>query len=272
MLDGLYQSAVCFFLPYFLFWKGGFVTFTGLDLNSTSEIGVFVACATVTIVNLYVMMNQQHWDWLFLLIVGLSVLSVWAWTGIYSEFSLNPTFYKIAAHVFGTASFWAVTFLMIIICFIPRFTAKTIQKFYFPYDSDIIREQVRLHVFDEKAIVAPPPTDVSPSPLPSPPKKKGFLSSTSSGSGKSGKSKSRSPSPAKMERNFANDDEQPIYPPSIAYSSTRPLSPPQSSPQSETDSSEIAAQSRGHHRRSTDHTERWHSHASPMIPEIVEVR
>jgi len=270
MLDGFYQSAVCFYLPYFLFWKGGFVTFSGLDLNSTSEIGVFVACGTVTIVNLYILMNQQHWDWLFLLIVGLSVLSVWAWTGIYSQFQANPTFYKIASHVFATAPFWAVTFLMIIICFLPRFTVKTIQKFYFPYDSDIIREQMRLGVFDHKAVTAPPTTDISPSPLPSPPKKKGFLSSTSSGSGKSGKS--RSPSPAKMERNFAHDDEQPIYPPSVAYSSTRPLSPPQSSPQSETDSSETATHTRGHHRRSTDHTERWQSHTSPMIPEIVEVR
>ena len=215
-------------------------------------------------------MNQQHWDWLFLLIVALSVLSVWAWTGIYSQFQATPTFYKIAAHVFGTPSFWAVTFLMIIVCFLPRFTAKTIQKFYLPHDSDIIREQVRLHVFDEKAIVASTNKEISSSPLPSPPKKKGFLSSASSGSGKSGKS--RSPSPAKMERNFANDDEQPIYPPSVAHSSSRPLSPQESAPQSETDSSETATPNRGHHRRSTDHTERWHSHASPMIPEIVEVR
>ena len=180
MFDGLYQSVMCFFLPYFLYWKGGFVTDSGLDLNSTSEIGVFVACGTITIVNLYILLNQQHWDWLFLLIVTLSVFSVWIWTGIYSQFQVNPTFYKIASHVFGTLSFWAVTFLMIVVCLLPRFTAKTIQKFYYPYDSDIIREQVRLHMFDEKTIVKHEGNDISPSPLPSPPKRTGFLSSASS--------------------------------------------------------------------------------------------
>src|SRR5271163_1375129 len=78
MGDGLYQSAVCYFFPFLLYYTGGFVTDSGLDLNSTSEIGVFVACGTITIVNLYILLNQQHWDWLFLLIVALSVLSVWA--------------------------------------------------------------------------------------------------------------------------------------------------------------------------------------------------
>ena len=243
------------------------MTDSGLDLNSTSEIGVFVACGTITIVNLYILLNQQHWDWLFLLIVGLSVFSVWVWTGIYSQFQVNPTFYKIASHVFGTLSFWAVTFLMIVVCLLPRFTAKTIQKFYYPYDSDIIREQVRLHMFDEKTIVKPEGNDISPSPLPSPPKRTAFLSSTSSGSAVS--RKSWSPSPAKLEHQYTNDDERPIYPPSVAQSQTtgRPMS------QADTDiSSDTATGSRGHHRRSTDHTERWHSHTSPMIPEIVEVR
>lgn len=263
MFDGLYQSVICFYLPYFLYYQGGFVTFSGLDLNSTREIGVFVACGTITVVNLYILLNQQHWDWLFLLIVGLSVLSVWIWTGIYSQFQATPQFYKIASHVFGTLSFWAVTFLMIIMCLLPRFAAKTIQKFYFPYDSDIIREQVRLGMFTEKNPVTENSHDISPSPLPSPPKRKGFLSSGSSGSGKS-RASSVSPA-AKTELQYTHDDERPIYPPSVTQSTTtRPAS------QSDADSNETAntAPNRGHHRRSTDHTERWHSHATAIIPEI----
>jgi phospholipid-translocating ATPase len=265
MFDGLYQSVMCFFIPYLLYWKGGFVTDSGLDLNSTSEIGVFVACGTITIVNLYILLNQQHWDWLFLLIITFSVFSVWAWTGIYSQFQVNPTFYKIASHVFGTLPFWAVTLLMIVVCLLPRFTAKTVQKLYYPYDSDIIREQVRLHMFDEKTIVKQG-NDDSPAPLPSPPKRKGFLTSASSGSAVP--RKSRSPSPAKLEAQYTNDDERPIYPPSVTQSQAtgRPMS------QSDTEISSDTATGSRHHRRSTDHTERWHSHTSPMIPEIVELR
>jgi hypothetical protein len=273
MFDGLYQSVICFFLPVLLYYKGGFVTESGLDLNSTREIGVFVACGTITVINVYVLLNQQHWDWLFCLVVLLSVLSVWTWTGIYSQFTATPTFYKIAAHVFGTLDFWAVTFLLIIVCLLPRFVAKTIQKFYFPYDSDIIREQVRLHVFDEKTIVLDPNNhDIQPSPLPSPPKRKGFLSSGSSGSGKS-----RSSSPAKMEQYPTDDDRRPInYAPSVEQSENqgRPETSPFDDDEvgSKAGSSETAASGRGHHRRSTDHTVRWHSQASPIIPEIVEVR
>ena len=121
-------------------------------------------------------------------------------------------------------------------------------------------------MFDEKTIVKKEGNGVSPSPLPSPPKRKGFLSSTS---GSAVSRKSRSPSPAKLEQQYTNDDERPIYPPSVTQSQTtgRPMS------QSDTDiSSDTATGSRGHHRRSTDHTEGWHSHTSPMIPEVVEVR
>jgi phospholipid-translocating ATPase len=262
MFDGLYQSIICFFLPYLLYYTGGFTTSSGLDLNSTSEIGVFVACGTITVVNLYILLNQQHWDWLFLLIVSLSVLSVWTWTGIYSQFQATPTFYKIAARVFGTLDFWAVTFLMIVVCLLPRFVAKTIQKFYFPYDSDIIREQVRLHMFDEKTLVRDGTTDLHPSPLPSPPKKKGFLSSNNS----SGSGKSRSSSPAKLDQYQKDDDRRPInYAQSIEQGNELGRT---TSQQSDDDSNEL----RGHHRRSTDHTVRWHSQAQPIVPEIVEMR
>ena len=263
MIDGLYQSAICFFLPYLVYYKGGFVTMEGYDLNSTSEIGVFVACATITVVNLYILLNQQHWDWLFLLIVALSVLTVWTWTGIYSQFQATPTFYKVASHVFGTASFWAVSFLIIVVCLLPRFTGNVVQKFYFPYDSDIIREEVYLHLYDKRPAKDKVSDDFLPSPVPSPPKRKGFLSSVSSSSGKS-----RSSTPQKIEQQYTNDDERPInYASSVTQSNlTRPAST------SDTDSGDSVAQQRGHHRRSTDHTERWHPHASPMIPEIVEVR
>ena len=50
--------------------------------------------------------------------------------------------YKAAAHILGTAQFWAVLFVSVPTCLLPRFIAMVIQKFYFPEDSDIIREEV----------------------------------------------------------------------------------------------------------------------------------
>ena len=127
---------------------------------------------------------------------------------------------------------------------------------------------MRKGMFERKDVLMTGEFEISASQLPSPPKKKGFLSSGSSGSATSGKSrKSRTPSPAKIEHAYVDDDEQPIYPPSVAQSQTTNRPPSQS--ESESDP---ATNTRGHHRRSTDHTERWHSHASPMIPEIIELR
>jgi len=82
------------------------------------------------------------------LLVVISILLVWFWTGVYSSFTSSDYFYKAAAHVFGQATFWAVTALSITASLLPRFCIKVIQKVYFPYDIDIIREQVRLGKFD----------------------------------------------------------------------------------------------------------------------------
>ena len=82
MFDGLYQSVICFFFPYFLFWTARANTENGRIINSFVEMGVFVSCIAVTAVNLYFLMNQQRWDWLFMAIIAFSILLWWFWTGM----------------------------------------------------------------------------------------------------------------------------------------------------------------------------------------------
>ncbi|KAG5513830.1 hypothetical protein PMAC_000868 [Pneumocystis sp. 'macacae'] len=144
ILNGFYQSIVCFYLPYFLFHKGTFVTMSGINLNGIEDIGVFIAAPVIMVVNISILMDQQHWDWLFMLIWGLSILLFWLWTGTYSQSTVTLEFYKIAAHVFSTPSFWIVFFLTIIVAIFPQLTIKSIQKIFYPDDIDIIREQRHL--------------------------------------------------------------------------------------------------------------------------------
>ncbi|EDO03113.1 hypothetical protein SS1G_05592 [Sclerotinia sclerotiorum 1980 UF-70] len=82
------------------------------------------------------------------LLVTISILLVWFWTGVYSSFTSSDYFYKAAAQIFSQATFWAVTCLSVVIALLPRFAVKAVQKVYFPYDVDIIREQVRQGKFD----------------------------------------------------------------------------------------------------------------------------
>lgn len=148
MIDGVYQSAVCYFLAFSLFFNGDFVTANGLQINSREFYGVFVATPAIAICDLYVMMNEYQWDWLFLLIVGISIGLVFFWTGVYTAFTSSTIFYKAAPEIYSSLPFWANTLLVLIACLLPRFALKSYQKLFRPMDIDIIREQVRQKKFD----------------------------------------------------------------------------------------------------------------------------
>lgn len=147
MFDGLYQSLICFFLPYLLFAPASFNSESGRSLNDNRQLGVYIANASVVVVNVYIMMNTYRWDWVMILVTSISTLFVFAWTGIYTSFTASFQFYKAGAQVYGSAGFWAVTFLTIVLALLPRFAAKSFQKVFMPRDVDIIREQVRMGKF-----------------------------------------------------------------------------------------------------------------------------
>ncbi len=198
MLDGIYQSVICFFMAYLLFSPATPVSHNGLGVGDRPRMGVYVATAAVVVVNTYVLLNTYRWDWLMLLIVAISILLIWFWTGIYSSFTGSYQFYKAGAEVYDQLSFWALTLLVVIICLLPRFTIKTLQKIYRPLDVDIIREQVRQGKFDHlnnyEAYVPPAPATI-----------------------KSASSSDMSKPVGKVQPTVnLPDDERPIYPPSEA--------------------------------------------------------
>lgn len=148
MIDGLYQSVICFFMAYLLFRPATFNTESGRGINDNKRIGVFIANAAVVVVNAYILLNTYRWDWLMVLITTISILFVFAWTGIYTSFTASFLFYKAGAEVYAQATFWAQLFLTVVICLLPRFAAKSYQKIYRPRDVDVVREQVRQGKFD----------------------------------------------------------------------------------------------------------------------------
>ncbi|KAJ5053830.1 uncharacterized protein L3040_000121 [Drepanopeziza brunnea f. sp. 'multigermtubi'] len=148
MIDGIYQSVVLYYMAYLAFAPGNFVTTNGRNIDDRVRFGVYIAPAAIMVINTYILLNSYRWDWLMLLLVSVSNLLVWFWTGVYSAFSSSGFFYKAAAETFSQPTFWAVTCLSTVLCLAPRFSIKAIQKIYFPYDVDIVREQVRQGKFD----------------------------------------------------------------------------------------------------------------------------
>jgi phospholipid-translocating ATPase len=159
MLDGLYQSTICFFMAYLLFRPATFETENGRGIADRTRMGVFVACTAIVVINSYILLNTYKWDWIMVLVTSISILLIFAWTGIYSSFEASFQFYKSGAEVYGQLTFWAVLLLTITICLLPRFAIKYFQKNFRPYDIDIVREQVRQGKFkylDEYEAYVPP--------------------------------------------------------------------------------------------------------------------
>lgn len=206
MLDGFYQSVICFYMTYLLYAPANSVTAHGRDLNDRTRMGVFVACSAVVASNTYVLLNTYRWDWLTVLINIISSLLIWLCTGIYASVIASGQFYNGAAEVFGTLNFWAMTFLTVTLCLAPRFAIKSFQKIYMPRDVDIIREQVIMGKFkylDNYEAYVPPTAGAGA----------GTMSATSSDLIKPIDKSAGKP----MD---VPEDERPIYPPSVAPTAT----------------------------------------------------
>lgn len=202
MADGVYQSVMVFFIPYILFMDGQSVTFSGLNVEDRVRFGAYIAHPAVLTINSYILINCYQWDWLMLLIIAISDIFIFFWTGVYSSFTSSGFFYGAAAQVYGEATFWAIFFIVPVMCLFPRFAIKALQKVYWPYDVDIIREQQTMGMFaylDDKPQVEPPADTKSDQ-------------SKSSGS-------SRQPT-RHVQYGSVDEDLRPIYPPSTVTRTT----------------------------------------------------
>jgi len=54
MIDGLYQSVICFFMAYCLFFPANAVTDNGLSIDDRERFGAYVAPAAVIAINTYI--------------------------------------------------------------------------------------------------------------------------------------------------------------------------------------------------------------------------
>ncbi|GMF43772.1 unnamed protein product [[Candida] boidinii] len=141
MLDGLYQSVISFFFPWIIYRGGVFANQHGLPVDHRFWVGVYVATISVVACNIYVLLLQKRWDYVSLIIYAFSILVIFFWTGIWSSSSASLEFYKSASQCYGTVSFWAVFFIGVLVCVLPRLCYEILNRLYRPRDIDIIREK-----------------------------------------------------------------------------------------------------------------------------------
>ncbi|KAF4124648.1 phospholipid-translocating ATPase [Geosmithia morbida] len=227
MLDGMYQSVIVFFIPYLLFMSARPVSSNGLDLGERMRLGAYVAHPAVFAINGYIMINAYQWDWILLLVIAISDFFIFIFTGIYTTMPDSSVFfYGAAAEVYSEVTFWAVFVIVPVMCLFPRFAIKSLQKVYWPYDVDIIREQERMGMFaylkddgGKGKSSGPSAVLVSTSTIEADETGSPFAG----GDTKSTHSSGSSDTTSKGKRNTytsVDEDMRPIYPPSMATHNT----------------------------------------------------
>lgn len=139
MGDGLYQSAILFFIPFLCYGTGHTWSSDGRDTNGLNEIGSTIAVAGVITANLYVGINTRYWTVITWLVYVISTLLVYIWIPIYSVLSAFP-YYGEAEVIYPTFNFWFVVILTVCCCVGPRWLVLTFRNSYFPRDKEIVRE------------------------------------------------------------------------------------------------------------------------------------
>ncbi|KAH8088928.1 phospholipid-transporting ATPase 1 [Cristinia sonorae] len=140
MLDGLYQSAVIFFIPFAVWTVGSSTSWNGNTIDSLADFGTTVSVAAILAANTYVGINTRYWTVMAWVAIIGSTLIMLIWIVIYSFFD-SPDFYQEVVILFGNVVFWSTVLLSALIALAPRFISKYIRASYFPLDKDIIREQ-----------------------------------------------------------------------------------------------------------------------------------
>lgn len=148
MVDGFYQSIICFFFPYCLYLKNMYVSKNGLGLDHRYYVGAMVCAIAVISCNLYILLHQYRWDWFTSMFVGISILVLFGWSGIWTSSITSNEFMKAASRIYAAPAFWGVLFVGVMFCLLPRFTFDCLQRMFYPKDIDIVREMWKRGDFD----------------------------------------------------------------------------------------------------------------------------
>ncbi|KAI7870588.1 hypothetical protein BDF14DRAFT_1771462 [Spinellus fusiger] len=139
VLDAIYQSAVCFAIPYMVFVDAK-MNSNGYDFEGVYELGTFIAGIAVIVANALVGFTIYSWTYVMALVLILSSVMYFVWTGIYGHI-MSFTFYGENV-LFQDGAFWLCLIITFAICMLPRYVTKYYLHMYYPFDNDIVREIV----------------------------------------------------------------------------------------------------------------------------------
>lgn len=142
LLDALYQSVVCFFIPL-LAYQDTAITWTGQPENQTL-LGNVMALSIITCTNLYMAMCMYSWvtvSWWALILTITTLFGFVLVYGLIPSEMLYGTWRNFLDPIF-----WGAMILSIVLALTPRYIFKYVQTILKPTDLDIVREVSKWHL------------------------------------------------------------------------------------------------------------------------------
>lgn len=154
-LEGVYQSILCFLIPYFSY-RIGTVEQSG-RVQDMYEMGLAMAVVSIAQANIFAAVVSQSFSGFHALFIWGSVLLIFVYSAMYALLpralsQANPN-YEFTRNVMATATFWAVILLTIVCCNLPRLIARYVRRTYYPKDLDILQEICQMQNMDPRVLM-----------------------------------------------------------------------------------------------------------------------
>ncbi|CAI2170053.1 12394_t:CDS:2 [Funneliformis geosporum] len=140
MFEGVYQSLICFFIPYSAYQRGS-VNPQGRAPDYL-EMGTTMAAASITMANLFTGFNAQCWTIFHIISVFGSITLFFVYIAVYNLLPFSET-YGFNYVVYRGGIFWFCLMLSTVLSILPRYSLKYYQRNYDPIDVNIIQEIVK---------------------------------------------------------------------------------------------------------------------------------
>ncbi|ORX81203.1 phospholipid-translocating P-type ATPase [Anaeromyces robustus] len=144
--DALYQSYICFYIPYFTFVNTSFSDGLTTDLY---YYGCIISCYVITLANLCVAVNMKSINWLSGVVLIVEVFSFSLYFVIYAHLPFIKFYKEYIKLMVTDLRFYTLYIIIIVVALFPRMVIKFVNAAFIPDDSDIYREIEKYHLADE---------------------------------------------------------------------------------------------------------------------------
>jgi len=139
--DALYQSLVCFFVPYISLYNTDMLNGLNIDMY---YIGCIISNIVIVLVNLCVGVNMASINWISGVVLIIEIFSFNLYFVVYTLFRRVYRHYLLLMLI--DIRFWGLLVLVIFVSLLPRIIVKFVKSNYHPTDSDIYREIEKYHM------------------------------------------------------------------------------------------------------------------------------